>query len=89
MQSVRYLNTILTFIALLLTLNLWTLWMGAPDLGLNTQVHAASGLPDPGHQRKQLVDLTKRVVQQNEKLLRLFETGKARVRLVAAKPQVN
>lgn len=87
MRSSTYLNTMLTLIAILLTLHLWTLWtmpVGLPHsqatLDLATPVHAA-GLPNAGMQRKQTIDLLKELLRKTEGLSGLFRSGQARVRV--------
>ena len=85
--SLRYLNTVLTIIAVLLTLNLWTLGAGGPSHAMTelaTPAQAAVGHANPGHQRKQMIDLLKRQVQQTEQLSGLFQSGKARVSVASA-----
>ena len=84
MASLRYLNQILTVLAVLLGLQLWTTWQGGGPAGepvtLATPAYAA-GIPNAGAQRKQLVDLMKRQNQLLSEMTALFETGRARVRL--------
>lgn len=83
MASLRYLNTVLTVLAVLLGLQLWTTWQGETAGGVTdiaSTAHAA-GIPNAGAQRQQIVDLLKKQAQQLDKLAALFETGRARVRL--------
>lgn len=84
MNSLRYLNGILTVIALLLALHGWALFAGVGPAA----AHAASGksptgggIPNAGAQRKQTVDMLKRISQQMDGLTQMFRTGQARVRL--------
>jgi len=85
--SLRYLDAILTIIAVLLTLNLWTMWAGGPSHAMTelaTPAQAAVGIANPGYQRKQMIDLLKRQVQQAEQLSELFQSGRARVSMATA-----
>lgn len=45
MRSLRYLNLVLTVIAVLLTLQLWTMWASGPTLLTDTAVAAPSRPP--------------------------------------------
>ena len=89
MRSLRYLNTVLTLMAVLLTLHLWTLWTGGPTgdghspLELAATARAA-GIPDAGAQRKQIIDLLKLQNQKTDQLVNLLKSGRARVRLEGA-----
>lgn len=90
MQSHRYLNTILTVIAVLLTLNLWALWSagGAAQPSLMSTAEAApAGLPDAGAQRMQVVDELKQLNRKVDELAGLFKSGQARVRMEALPKQ--
>ena len=83
MNSLRYLNGVLTVIAILMALGLWTRWTdgtNAVSRPLIASAHAA-GIPDAGGQRQQMVNELKRMSQQVEKLADLFRTGQARVQL--------
>lgn len=88
MGSWRYLNTVLTMIAVLLTLNFWTRWTGGPTdrLPLLPAPAYAVGIPDAGHQRKQMVDELKRLSHQVEALTGLFRSGQARVKMEMPPP---
>lgn len=58
MRSLRYLNSVLTIIAVLLTLNLYTMWTASPGgelLSASQEAHA-QGIPNAGAQRKQIID---------------------------------
>ncbi|MAE62985.1 MAG: hypothetical protein CMJ18_01830 [Phycisphaeraceae bacterium] len=82
MKRLRYLNIVLTWIAVLLTLQLWTTWMGTD---VATPAHAAGrtpgGIINAGQQRKQIKDELKRLNQRADELVRLFKSGKARVKV--------
>ena len=85
MRSLRYLNTVLTVIAILLTLQLWTLWTtggrnDGPAIDM-VAVASAAGIPNAGMQRKQTNDLLKVLIKKTEELTVLFKSGRARMRL--------
>lgn len=85
MKSLRYLNTMLTVIAVLLAVNIWTLWSVTPGgdaLSIATEARA-DGMTNAGAQRKQIVDAIKRVEAQTGELAAMFKNGSARVRLEA------
>jgi hypothetical protein len=92
MRSLRYLNTILTVLAVLLVAQLWTTWMtphlAGADTGVATPAWAQSrgagsggGIPDAGAQRKEMIDLLKKQCVQNEELAGLLRSGEMRVRV--------
>lgn len=82
MRSLRYLNTVLTVIAVLLALHLWTLWIGGPSA---VATAAAPGLGNAATQRRQMVDQLKRLTVKIEELTSLFRSGQARVKVDAPK----
>jgi hypothetical protein len=86
MNSRRYLNTILTVIAVLLSLQLWTSW-NSGELSTATpamaQPEEPGGLPNAGAQRKQQIDLLKKIVTQNDALVALLRSGQVRVQVEA------
>jgi hypothetical protein len=93
MPSLRYLNVTLTVIAVLLGLHLWTLWTapvvgGAPlSAQAVAQAEAAGGIPNAAAQRKQMIELLKRLTQKTEELTGMLKSGQARVRVEqAARP---
>ena len=82
MRPIQYLNTVLTVIAVLLSLNLWAMWTQS---GFSTvpsaQAQAGIPLPDPGVQRNEMNNQLRAI---NEKLAELnaqFKGGTARVRV--------
>ncbi|WP_432798086.1 hypothetical protein [Poriferisphaera sp. WC338] len=82
-NSLRYLNTILTVIALLLTLNLWAMWQGTPGgeaASFGTEAHA-QGISNSGAQRKMMIDQLKLLNKGVASMERLLVSGKARVRV--------
>ena len=82
MKGLRYLNTMLTILAVLLTLQLWTTWNMAPA-DMATEAHA-QGIPDAGAQRKQMIDELKLVNKKVEELKGLLTSGKVRVTVLNA-----
>jgi len=76
MRSIRYTNVILTLLAILLSLQLWTQWVGGPSIAAPAQ---AQGIPDEGAQRKQMIDELKLLNSKVEELKGLLVSGKARV----------
>jgi len=82
----RYLNSILTVIAVLLTLQLWTSWTAqSPALSLVSEARAqeGGGIPNAGAQRKQMIDLLREQNAKIDKQMQLLESGKVRVRIEA------
>lgn len=85
MKSLRYLNTVLTVIAVLLTVNLWTLWTVTPGgdaLSVASQARAA-GLTNGGQQRKEIIDVLKRINADTGEVKSMLSGGNIRVRLEA------
>lgn len=83
MKSLRYLNTVLTLIAVLLTVNIWTMWNMTPGgeaLSVATEAQAA-GIPNAGQQRKEIVDAVKRVNADTTAIKNLLSNGTLRVRV--------
>lgn len=88
MKSLRYLNTILTVIAVLLTLNLYTQWTGvaaAPLTGASTAQAAEEGLANPASQRNEMIAQLKKQVAASENLFDLLKSGTVRVKVDAVK----
>lgn len=79
MNSLKYLNVMLTVLAILLGLQLWTTWTQSPDM---LAPAAAQGIPDEGAQRKQMVDELKLLVKKVETTNDLLVSGKVRVTVV-------
>ncbi|MBI1335685.1 MAG: hypothetical protein GC164_01835 [Phycisphaera sp.] len=84
MRSLRYLNSVLTVIAVLLTLNLYTLWTTSPASIETVPTAQAAGLPDGGAQRKEMIDQLKLLNQKFDQLTQLLKSGEARVRIEGA-----
>lgn len=93
MRSLRYLNTILTALAVLLVLQLWTTWM-APGSGFAAPARAGAdtrvvnqpggGIPDAGAQRKEMIDLLKQLNAQQGDVVKVLKSGEVRVKLEGA-----
>lgn len=85
MKSLRYLNTMLTVIAVLLTVNVWTLWSVTPGgevLSAASEARA-DGIANGGAQRQQIISAIKQVQADTGELKAMFKNGSARVRLEA------
>jgi len=83
MRSLRYCNVILTFIAVLLTLNLWTAWVTTPGgsmMSVTDDAHA-QGIPNAGAQRKEMVDQLKSVNAEIKSLHATLKSGSVRVKV--------
>lgn len=83
MHSLRYLNTVLTILALLLTLNLWTAWTdsaGGHALSL-TRPAEAQGIVNAGAQRKEMIDLLKKLNVSLSELDKKLTSGKLKVQV--------
>jgi len=82
MRSLRYLNSVLTVIAVLLTLNLYTMWtVTGPEVATEAQ---AQGIPNAGAQRAETLAQLKLLNKTNLGIYELLKTGKARVRVEGA-----
>lgn len=85
MKNLRYLNSILTIIAVLLTLNLWTLWTGSssPVASFAAPAHAQvnEGLANAGAQRSEMIALLKKQISATESLTALLKSGTVKVKV--------
>ena len=89
MRSLKYLNTVLTIIAILLTLNLWALWMTSPGGSMLTTVQPAHGQGtgpkfNATAQRKAMVEELESIdnrLKTLDDLKAMFKDGSARVRV--------
>ncbi len=89
MKSLRYLNTVLTVIAVLLTVNVWTLWTVTPGgnaLSVATEAQAA-GLVNAGQQRKEMIEVLRKINADTGEVKSMLSSGSARVRLEAGSSQ--
>ena len=84
MHTLRYLNGILTVLALLLALNLWTAWTATPATDLASTAHA-QGIPDEGAQRRDIIDQLKLLNTKADAIQALLSSGQVRVQV--AMPQ--
>ncbi|MEX0653773.1 MAG: hypothetical protein WD534_01845 [Phycisphaeraceae bacterium] len=87
MQSLKYLNSVLTVIAVLLTLNLWVGWTDTPAGDRMTIVSEAQaqGVPNAAQQRREMIDSIKQVNSQIGEIKTLLTSG--RVKVQAEAPQ--
>lgn len=87
MRRLRYLNAILTVLALLLALNLWTAWTATPGGEVLSVARPAraqpQGIPNAAQQRKEMVDLLKKINVQVADLAATLKSGEVRVRVEA------
>lgn len=94
MRMLRYLNTVLTLIAILLTLNLWTLWFATPSSALvlpteDAYALSVTGMPNAAQQRRDHTEQLKKLNGQMSDLKGLLASGKVRVRLEAGSSRKN
>lgn len=80
MSSLKYLNTVLTVLAVLLGLQLWTSWTA--DTPASNPAWA-QGIPDEGAQRKQMIDELKLLNVRTAQVHKLLASGKLRVVMTA------
>lgn len=88
-MSLRYLNMMLTILAVLLALQIWTAWTTAAprsstrvkDFLQYSSVARADGIPNAGMQRKQMLDQLKLQTQKIDDLIKLLKSGQALVRI--------
>lgn len=79
MRSLQYLNTVLTVLAVLLALQLWTSFTTS-DVGITTpQSASAQGIVNGGEQRKQMIEQLVKLNHQTAALTELISSGKVRV----------
>jgi hypothetical protein len=91
MRSLRYLNSVLTVIAVLLSANVYALWTSTPGgeafwpaQRANAAERPEPGVPNASQQRKEMVDLLKNVNAQLGDLKSSLKDGTVRVRIEAA-----
>lgn len=90
MRQSRYLNAILTIIAVLLSLQLWTQWTAGTTPPVLPAAYAQGdpgGFPNAAAQRREMTDLLKKISKQLSDLQDLLNSGKVRVRVEAAPAQ--
>ena len=83
MNSLKYLNGVLTVMTVLMAMGLWTWWVGGPTAPSVSMVQPAyaSGIANAGHQRQQIVNEIKQLSQTVDRLSAMFRSGEARVRV--------
>jgi len=97
MRSLGYLNTVLTIIAVLLTLNLWTLWTSEPAGAGSSPVAGVfesqalaqnrkrseqpPAPPNAGSQRKEMIRQMFQLNSSVDQLIAMFKDGTAKVRV--------
>jgi hypothetical protein len=81
MRSLRYLNCMLTVLAVLLTLQLWTTWSASP-VTLSQEAHA-QGIPNAGAQRKEMIDTLNNIQRELTATNELLRSGQMRVTIDA------
>jgi hypothetical protein len=76
MRTLRYLNGVLTVMAVLLTLNVWTMWhtSAARDLSLNAEAQAV-GRTSAGKQRSEMIGQLKQVNTQLGAMREMLSSG--------------
>jgi hypothetical protein len=77
MRSLRYLNCMLTVLAVLLTLQLWTTW-SASSVTITQEAHA-QGIPNAGAQRKEMIESLNKIQQELSTTNELLRSGQMRV----------
>ena len=94
-RSIRYSNIILTVIAVLLSLHLWTLWTAGPagpPVSLASPAEAAArpvGLPNAAGQRAEIIKHLKAQTRKTDELIKLFKSGNAKVKATMPKQKVD
>lgn len=85
MPSLRYLNSVLTIIAVLLTLNVYALWTAAPagSALAPAETYAAEnqGIPNAGQQRLEMINQLKQANAELSVLHRTLTSGQVRVQV--------
>ncbi len=89
MKTFRYMNAVLTVIAVLLTLNLWTMWTAdAVPARSNLDFAApaqAQGLPNAAAQRQEMISALKQQTQAITEMSKTLKSGQVRVRIEGGK----
>lgn len=84
MGSLKYLNGVLTIIAVLLTLNLWTAWNTTPagqTLSMANKAQAA-GFANPDAQREQMIGLLKKINVEISGLQTTLTNGSVKAQMI-------
>jgi hypothetical protein len=85
MRSLRYLNCVLTVLAVLLSLQLWTTW-NTSHASMVQEAHA-QGIPNAGAQRKEMIDALNSIQRELQQTNDLLRSGQLRV--VADQPRTD
>lgn len=80
MNGLKYLNVMLTILALLLGLQLWTSWT-QQSTAFVPEVHAQGGLPSPAGQRKEMIDELKKNNKKLDEMMKLLKSGDVKVKV--------
>ena len=87
-SQLRYLNTILTAVAVLLGVLVWTQVSSRPLLATSAEaqtrtvrVQPPTGIPDAGQQREQMVKAIDNMKKSVDKLSKSIDDGKVRVQV--------
>ncbi len=80
-SSFRYLNTMLTLVAILLSLTLWTWWTQSPLAEATVSPARAQGILEAGLQRKDMIDRLDMLNGKMDALIELLRSGQVRVRV--------
>lgn len=81
MRSLRYLNSVLTVLAVLLALQLWTSFTtsSVPIAAPNSA--SAQGIANGGEQRKHIIEQLVKLNQQTAALTQLLSSGQMKVQV--------
>ena len=79
MRTLGYTNVVLTVLAILLSLQLWMVWLNSP-VGMPSTAQAAVML-DAGAQREEMIGQLKQVNKKVEELSGLLKSGQVRVKV--------
>lgn len=81
MRSLRYLNVMLTVLAVLMTVQIWTTWTaGGSSMSMVHEAHA-QGVPNAGAQRKEMIDALNKLNAQITTTNELLRSGQIRVQV--------
>lgn len=81
MRSLRYLNSILTVLAVLLALQLWTTFTTSSVTLTTPQAASAQGVVNPSEQRKDMIELLTKINQQMAATNDLLRSGQMKVQV--------
>ena len=86
MKSLRYLNLMLTLIAVLLAAHLYTLWTMTSGIAASAQAqvqssNAPAGVPNAGAQRQEMISILRQLVNKTEEVNNTLRSGQMRVQV--------